>query len=302
MTRERLAGVLLLVAVVLGSVLFARIDGRRVAGVATAVPGATAPSVGDCVAGVAGPLTVPTRAAFPPSSLSVASVGETSVTYSDCSGEHVGEVVAYRLTPVTDGEPSKELDNAWCQDVGAGYQSMMQWRFRGATSGLWQPSTNQRFVAILSASTEGSWGACAVLAPGLELYPGSFVESMSGQQAPPPFGLCRSGDHADRWVSCSSPHRVQEFGVAVEAGMSSREAVAACGELIKAMSGMPDVNAGGLLKVQVVGGNTEAGGGDFGDADLDPDSTFGRCRLIVVGPHQLTGTLLGIGANELPLG
>jgi hypothetical protein len=141
-----------------------------------------------------------------------------------------------------------------------------------------------------------------VLAPGLELYPGSFVESMSGQQAPPPFGLCRSGDHADRWVSCSSPHRVQEFGVAVEAGMSSREAVAACGELIKAMSGMPDVNAGGLLKVQVVGGNTEAGGGDFGDADLDPDSTFGRCRLIVVGPHQLTGTLLGIGANELPLG
>ena len=84
--------------------------------------------------------------------------------------------------------------------------------------------------------------------------------------------------------------------------MSSREAVAACGELIKAMTGMPDVNAGGLMKVQVVGGNAEAGGGDFGDADLDPDSTFGRCRLIVVGPHQLTGTLLGIGANELPLG
>ena len=79
MTRERLAGVLLLVAVVLGSVLFARIDGRRVAGVATAVPRATAPSVGDCVVGVAGPLTVPTQAAFPPSSLSVASVGETSV-------------------------------------------------------------------------------------------------------------------------------------------------------------------------------------------------------------------------------
>jgi hypothetical protein len=73
--------------------------------------------------------------------------------------------------------------------------------------------------------------------------------------------------------------------------------------LIKAMTGMPDVNAGGLLKVQVVGGSSagDLDGGDFGGAGWDAGAQFGRCRLIAVGPNQLNGTLIGIGDARLPL-
>lgn len=309
MNRGRLAGMLVVVAVVLGVVLITRIDGVRVAGTAIPVPGAGAPNVGDCLIGVSGSLTVPLRAAFPPSSMAVASVGEPSVSYSDCTGEHVGEVVAFRLSPESAGESSGESDTEWCQQVGAGYQSMTTWRFYGASGGLWQPSTNQRFVAILSAPAEKSWGACAVLAPGLELYSGSYVRSMADLPAPAPFGLCRSGDGADRWVSCTSPHRVQEFGTAVSAGMSSREAVEACRSLIQEMTGLRDVNGGGVLRIQVVGGGSPAGGRGSGvtaasdGSGIAPsdDAAAGRCRLSVVGPKQLDGTLIGIGNHELPL-
>ena len=56
------------------------------------------------------------------------------------------------------------------------------------------------------------------------------------------------------------------------------------------MTGLPDVNAGGVLRIQVVGGGAEAGGGERG-----------RCQLIAVGPNRLIGTLIGIGTGTLPL-
>jgi hypothetical protein len=328
MTR-RVAGVVLLLAVVLASLVISRIGGVRVGGTAVAAPGATVPAVGDCLGDVTGPLTIPSLGAFPPSPSSVASVGETSVTFTDCGGQHVGEVVAYRSvpgpgegaagTPVSDGE--------WCREVAAGYRSHSIWRFRSASEGLWEPSTGQRFVAILSAPVQRSWAACAVVSPGLESYVGSFVQSLADQPAPAPFGHCRSDDPIDRWVSCTSPHRVQEFGTAVTGGMSPRAAIEACRSLIEQMTGLRDVNAGGVLRVVVVGGGLVAdggadgsaagdsgggvGGGDFGADDSGggfggadargDESELGRCRLGAVAPNQLVGTLIGIGNGPLPL-
>lgn len=301
MSTRRVGGVLLLITAVIGSLLVARVGGVRVAGSAVPVPGAGAPSVGDCVAEVTGPLTIPSQGAFPPPSMFVASLGEASVSFSDCVDEHVGEVVAYRRSPApAAGATTGESDTEWCRNVAAGYQANTIWRFRGASGDDWQPATNQRFVAILSAAIEVPWVACAVLSPGLELYGGSYVESLSGRPAPAPFGLCRSGENPDRWVSCISPHRVQEFGVALQSGMSPRSAIADCAELIQEMTGLQDVNAGGVLRVQVVGG----GSGDFGgstESGTDEEADVGRCRLSVVAPHQLNGTLLGIGTHQLPL-
>jgi hypothetical protein len=61
-------------------------------------------------------------------------------------------------------------------------------------------------------------------------------------------------------------------------------------ELVQEMTGLPDVNAGGVLRIQVVGGGTSAGDGERG-----------RCQLITVGPSRLIGTLIGIGTGTLPL-
>jgi hypothetical protein len=91
-------------------------------------------------------------------------------------------------------------------------------------------------------------------------------------------------------VSCTSPHRVQEFGIAVQAGVSLPGAVADCTALVQAMTGLPDVNAGGVLRIQVVGVGTLAGDGERG-----------RCQLNAVGSNQLIGTLIGIGTGTLPL-
>ncbi len=295
---RRVDGVLLLIAVVVGLLLIARIDGVRVAGKAVAVPGAGVPQVGDCLREVTGSLADSLRGSLPSSS--VTSVGETSVRFSDCGEQHVGEVVAFRLTPPRSGGPgTPESDSLWCRKVAQGYRSPAK-GLPVASGDLWNQATNFRFVAILSAPAEYSWAACALLAPGLELYSGSYVESMAGHPAPAPFGRCRSGDDNDRWVSCDASHRVQEFGVAVQAGMSPPGAVAECKELVQAITGMPDVNAGGVLKIQVVGGHSADG--DVGDPDADAVPAHGRCRLIAVGAHQLFGTLIGIGTGPLPLG
>ena len=72
--------------------------------------------------------------------------------------------------------------------------------------------------------------------------------------------------------------------------MSPTGAVDVCTDLVRAMTGLPDVNADGVLRIQVIGGEAAAEGGDFG-----------RCRLIAVGSTRLTGTLIGIGTGPLPL-
>ena len=290
---RRVDGVLLLVAVLTGSLLLARVDGIRIAGTAVAVPGAGVPSAADCLTEVAGPF-VAAASQSPPSPSSVTTVGQSEVSFSDCADQHVGEVVAFRMTPTrASGSVTDQSDSTWCRDVAQGYGP-------APAAGWWKRVTTHRFVAILSASTEYSWAACAVVAPGGEQYPGSYVASLAGTSAPAPFGRCRTGDRADRWVSCALPHRVEEFGVAVHSGLSTRGAVAECQELVAEMTGMPDINAGGVLKIQVVGGRTP-GTNDLGDADPTGVPEFGRCRLVAVGPHQLTGTVIGIGTGDLPL-
>jgi hypothetical protein len=282
----------LLIAVLLGSLLVSRVGGVRVAGGAVAVSRAETPRVGDCVREVTGSLAVASRGGFPPLPLSVVSVGETSVSFSNCSDQHVGEVAAFRRTPPapSGGVVTGGSDTDWCGDVAEGYRDRTIWRFRDASGRHWDPVTNQRFVAILGSSSEYSWAVCAALAPGLELYSGSYLDVPAGRPAPPPFGLCRSGGNPDRRISCTSPHRVQQFGIAVQASISPPVAIDECARLVQAMTGLPDVTAGGVLRVEVVGGGAAASGGDRG-----------RCESIALGPNRLIGTLIGIGTGTLPL-
>ena len=329
---RRTGGIIVLVAVILGSLLVARIGGTRVAGTAIPQPGLGAPTVGECVMSIVGPAAGPLAIAVPPSPVSVATVGESAATFAPCTEPHVGEVVAYLSLastsvttahsppPTSDGTPAGSAaeptaaaaaaavsDGQWCQMVAGTYRDQTSARYGNGSDGLWHPSIGQRFVAILSAPTLDPagprWAACALLSPGLELYSGSYVRSLANLPAPAPFGLCRTGEPADHWVSCTAAHRVQDFGTTLGQGVSPDEALVSCQFLIKRMTRMQDITNGGLLRVDVV--DFPAGsvnGGTFGTPDPDGPSSAATCRLSVVGSGQLVGTLIGLGDRPLPLG
>ncbi len=280
---RRLLGVVLVLLVVLVTLVVARWDGRRILGTAAIGRPAGPPTVGDCVAALIGP----TPPLFPlVFGLSAAAVGERSVVFSDCGGEHVGEVTAFRrIGASATGIAGATSDGQWCTQVAVGYREHLRWQVRAVTGGVWTPVVAHRFVAILGepvgGTDAGRWAACAVLAPGLEHYRGSYLRSMADTAAPAPFGFCRSGAIPDRRVSCQSPHGEQVFGTAAS---GAAPALDTCRDLVGRVTGMTDVTGGGRLRVSVAG-----------------DGTTVTCRVGVVGPIELTATLIGIGDAPLPL-
>ena len=322
----------MLAAAVVCSLVVARIGGLRVAGTAIAPPGLSAPAVGDCLMTLADPLATERALRQPPGS-DLGELSETAVTFADCAGRHLGEVVAYRrmqsqLDPAaapsagpTTGPtaaPAAGLaagatgqaapgssaypgtpDGQWCAQVAADYRAHEVARFRAGAGGDWTPSTGQRFLTVLSRPNadpaEPRWSACVMLAPLLETYSGSYLQSLAGGPAPSPFGRCLSDDAADRWVSCDAPHLAQEFGSGTGPAMTARDAVDSCRALTEQMTGMDDVSAGGILRVVVIGG----GSGTVG-AGGQP-AIGASCRLEVVGSSHLVGTLLGVANGPLPL-
>jgi hypothetical protein len=305
MTNRRFAGAGLLVLALLGLLVITGLQGVRVAGTAVAPPGLSAPAVGDCLmqlrdTAAAGP------AAGRPSAQTVGGVSEDAVSFAGCgSSGHLGEVVGYQQHPRQSA--TTDIDISWCQRVSDDYRAHQVYRFEDAAGGLWEPSTGQRFLTVLSRPNadqrEPRWAACVVIAPNVESYTGSFLRSLADAPAPAPFGLCLAGITAQRWVSCEVPHRTQEFGTGTGEPMDARAAVAACRALIARMTGLPDISAGGLLLVEVVGGSPAGSATGAGESDRATGGLAGpgSCRLSILGERQLAGTLVGIGAGTLPI-
>jgi hypothetical protein len=273
-------GLVLLVAVVLPAA--ARWDGLPTAGSAVLARPVAAPGVGDCVASLTGPTPPLVPLVF---GIGAAAVDEPAVIFAPCAGAHVGEVVASRRDTVGAGRGDGGRAAAaarWCTDVAVGYREHLRWRVAAVASGVWSPVVAHRFLAGVSGSDADPWAVCAVLAPGLEWYRGSYVRSMADLPAPAPFGLCRSGDVPDRRVSCLVPHGQQVFGTVLPGATPTTDS---CRALVEQLTAMSDPTAGGRLEVGVA----------------DPGSTA-SCRVRVLGPQQLAGTLLGLGDGPLPVG
>ena len=75
-------------------------------------------------------------------------------------------------------------------------------------------------------------------------------------------------------------------------GQVPASSVQACAELIARMTGLPDITAGGGLRVAVVRGGT----------GTDERAASASCRLEVVGDRSLRATLIGIDGGSLPWG
>ncbi|MET0862851.1 MAG: hypothetical protein ABWZ98_00815 [Nakamurella sp.] len=306
---RRLTGVGLLVGVVVCALVVSGVQGVRVAGIPSAPPGLREPSVGDCLLTVsdsAGLVPHPGRPVLQP----VSGVSQDAAIFGRCSpAGQLGEVVGYQQYPSQ--SVAAGADIAWCQQVSEDYRGHQQWRYKEAAGGLWEPLTGQRFLTVQGRPSadqqEPRWAACVLLAPNLEIYTGSFLRSLAEDPAPSPFGVCMDGGETQRWVSCDIGHRTQEFGTGTGQPMTARDAVAACQTLISRMTGMPDITASGLLRVEVIGGWPDGTGAADDGGTSQPDRPIGgsagpgSCRLSILGEQRLFGTLIGIGSGTLPV-
>ena len=185
--QRRLVGTCLVLMAVLTVLFAARRDGVRVTGQGTAIPSVADPRAGDCVAALIGPAQPLLPLVF---GIGPGMVGERSVLFSGCAEPHIGEVVAYRrITPSERDTAKLDSDGLWCSGIAAGYSKYWRFLVRGSARG-WSPVAPFRFLAILSSPGADAvgrrWAACAVLAPGLERYQGSYVASLAHVGTPAP--------------------------------------------------------------------------------------------------------------------
>ena len=215
-------------------------------------------------------------------------------------------MIALQSTPAVTGDaksasagthgPYADLD--WCRAIAEQYRGHFAWRYFATGGDWWEPVAGQRFLTVSGAATQSPrqnrWSTCVVLAPRLESYVGSYLQALAEASEPAPFGRCAVGDAAGTTVSCLSPHRSQEFGFTVRTDPIDVEALATCRALIGAMTEMPDVTAGGALRVEVV----TAPSAPHGSAPGSPQTA--SCRLITATEGMLTATLVGVGNHPLP--
>lgn len=278
-SARRLLGIGLVLLVALGLPAAARWNGLHIAGSAVVARTVGVPGVGDCVAALDGPTPPLMPLVF---GISAAVVDEGAVVFSTCVGAHVGEVVAFRRDlSGPDAGARASAAGQWCTDVAATYREHLRWQVASVAAGVWSPAVVQRFVAVPSAPGPDGWSVCAVLAPGLERYQGSYQRSMADSAAPTPFGSCRSGQRPDRRVSCGAAHGEQVFGTLLAGATPTLDS---CRALVGRLTSMTDPTGGGRLEVGLA----------------DPESAA-TCRVRVVGSQRLTGTLLGLGDGPLPL-
>ena len=281
---RRAVGIALLIVVVIVVGVGARLGGERIAGQPVAAPRLGAPATGDCVAEILGPVSV----GLPVGRITVTTVAATNIVFSDCSQEHRGEVIAYR--PISSTGEIEPNDN-WCASLAILY-SRPTILLTTNPQFDWKPTKSNRFLVILggqSGDRASKWAACVVTSPGFDPYHGSYVRSLFEGPSPAPFGTCRIDDDSTALSSCGGPHQVQEFGTTNNE--VTPELMTTCVDLITHTTGMRDITAGNLLRVDLVAsGNPKDGHSAVG--------TTLNCRLSVVGQRSLLGTLVGLGEGR----
>ena len=240
---RRLGGVLLLIAVLLGTVPISRVGGVRATGSASRrlVPrrrGLRIVCMGDRVAGhrVAERLST------------IALVGSQCGRFVGVpfrlSDQHQGELVAFRLTPQRNGGVVPgDSDAQWCGGIANRYRLRAISAFSAPAGGL-SARNEQCFGEIFGASPH-SWRLRSALS-----RLGAVFGLVGGA---PPAGRPRPIRSVPiRWrprsagvlhLATSRPR----IRVAPSRPYSTPGADADCTALVHAMTGLPDVNAGGVL-------------------------------------------------------
>ncbi len=307
--RRRTGALILLVALLL-AVVIPNIRTKQLAGTGSAAPPSPPPAVGDCAAeplpDVYGAGDLP----FLP-----------SVAFGPCHDVNVGEVGAVLSGQVATGpEAGHDFSEmvTWCDRAVRRYFGIPEVA-PGPAGVLWAPTVNYSLVMTgpdpRQRAAGQRWMACSVV--GSRFDGGRIDERLvvpttrngwSRGTLPNSVGSCAVGPVSSGFesVACSKVHSVQWFtdtfmesGNPDDPGMSR-----SCAEVVKKLTGLPEITAGGRLAPTVsVARNGPDGSRSqrTGTLAIGESAQLG-CSLTTTGHWSLTGSLLGIGSRPIPWG
>ena len=294
-------GIVLLAVVIVCAVVIPVCGGRREAGIAQPVPPQPRPGVGDCL-----DLVPSSRSALdymPP--LRAGRAGA-------CDDQNLGEIVFVadnvssfpRTTENTLSRPEvlacEPLVRRYLGWPDSGRAELdppgtdVPWRpWSVVSSGLIGPNLQQYFAGQ-------RWVAC-VAYPQVAPFSGSLAGSVRTGRAANAFATCLSepGDAVQPVGPCTRAHQTELFGW-VRTSQSQDGLQDACRSLVERLTAMPDPTAGGLLTVRVAV-LTQAGAMAPGDSTTGSADDRRSCMVSADGDRRLTGTLVGLGNQPLPL-
>lgn len=310
--NRRTSGLLLVLLTLICAVVVPDLLGRNVNGTAVAVRIPGPPAVGACV------VTTPSK------SFQTSSDGYLvlpALTFGSCQGPHFGEVTAVlqnvgrqRGTPSV--TPDAQGGQVWttCPDAENGYVGLTGY-LDGTAGGGWYPVLNSTSIFggpdRRQQAVGQDWAACVLVMRSIGSndaisYAGSARNSVTGGRLPDNFGVCSQdptvfGDQ----VVCTSPHRFQllaRFDLTRDRATQTQRLVT-CHTLATGLTRMPDLTAGGRLTLSITTDRFDQNGRASTDrGPLHPgESGTSTCALGTVGDARLSGSLLGLGSQPIPI-
>jgi hypothetical protein len=176
------------------------------------------------------------------------------------------------------------------------------------------PMINYRVIASSADPAVGMWrwAACVLTSPTVQPYVGSLRRNV-GQPPdwPNEFGNCIRSREDFSQVPCGQRHRVEMLGYAPGSAASdtalytghTAEFTVGCVDLARVLTGAADPTFGGKLHIlaEPVGFlqvPVDPSAGSRPQTFVEPPSCFAQ----VTGEQLLTGTVVGLGDADLPLG
>ena len=274
------------------------------------------PSVGSCITGP-----------YDYSSLASSDSGQPGYATAQagpCAGEHYGEVVAiipggldYRpeFDPSSQDEP--DPDDPWtpCWSEVSSFFGYETDPMESMPRDRWWPTVSvgpELFAPNEMQREDGQrWLACVAIGisdGAAARYSGSLAGVMTTLRAPLPLAVCLDGvPSADEgggiMAPCERPHLAEQFAAIYPDQDHPDPAPTAsdCERLIRAMTGMPDPTAGGRLDITVTTVRERFYSGEAEDAEqFTGNSRY--CLLVARNGVSLTGPLLGLGDDAVPIG
>ena len=295
---RRWGGIVLLIAAVAAAVVLGSLHTKQVGGTAATAPPPGPPAVGDCLGVLAG-------YGYP-----------FAATVVACEQAHVGEVVDV----MSDGalshatSPADSTDDETDPSIACELAAV---RYMGVPDGsTWYPAATFGSYLIqpdpIAQQLGSQWLVCAVGASAADLgqgaYDGTLRDAAAGGRYPSSFAVCPlSFDNISMAQSCTSPHRLESFGTTF-VGDTGRlpELTASCASWVATLTGLADPTAGGRLTAALVptdaSSSTEPATEEGAPTDqVEPGGAVYTCVVHTTGSHELTGPLLGLRGEPVPV-
>jgi len=302
--------------------VIANVRPHIVAGAAQAAPVPGPPAVGDCVLDPV-PVSAWVWSSSPLESTNItATTSAADMSYprqqmQPCSGPRYGEVVAVIANPhapVVAGDAA----NSYIGDpnMDSCHSSALQYLGLATPPAHWEP-----FVQSTSAMSRPSirqeaagqhWVACVVgLRPSAgtpgpaagRLYASSIRDAFHTGHERNQLGSCSPAidwELPAGFSSCGLRHSLElfAFGSTGEHPMTRSALELSCQLLVRELTGIPDPTAGGALSIQVHAQILNAT--DIPTSQIPGNSGL-QCGVITTGSRKLTGSLLALGRQPIPL-